>query len=196
MTYKNTLQYLLTTVSTLAIAVGATNAAAAPAVRVTTAIGPNQISDGEGFVGGAFNTGDSIELGDAGDSISINNAFDVLGIDLNKMNPTGTITASVTGATLGSIGNGNGAETMNLIVNDGVTLTLSGTATVGNTVVADNYFGLGAVTLGNTVEGLANTILNITANGAVTFDNTFNTLRDTTGNWATLNIDNADHIFT
>ena len=196
MTYKNTLQYLLTTVSTLAIAVGATNAAAAPAVRVTTAIGPNQISDGEGFVGGAFNTGDSIELGDAGDSISINNAFDVLGIDLNKMNPTGTITASVTGATLGSIGNGNGAETMNLIVNDGVTLTLSGTATVGNTVVADNYFGLGAVTLGNTVEGLANTILNITANGAVTFDNTFNTLRDTTGNWATLNIANADHIFT
>ena len=193
MSKKDFLKNIITTASAIAFAIGGTSEAGAAAVKGTAG---TSYTNGASWAGGfGFNSGDSILLETSTDNININTGgISIAGIDLNGLTPTGTITATSTGVTIGSIG--NGAGTIALIVDDGLSVTLNGTQTVGGVVGASIYSGLGATILGSSTGGTGTpSSLSITATGAVAFSNTFNSYTGATANWGTLNISGAAHSF-
>ena len=183
---------ILATSSTLALVIGIATEVEAAAVRTLTG-SPAATSNGANM-GGTFNSGDSIRTHAIADNINIDSAKTIAGIDLNGFAATGTITAS-SSATLGSIGNVSAGSSIALKINDGITVTLNGTKTIGGVVVANTYSGLGPVTIGNTTAPGALAALSVTATGAVTFSCAIDSLANTTANWGTLNVSGANHIF-
>ncbi len=193
------LKNILTTASTLAIAIGASEEAMAATVRNVSG-GDARIATAQGMEG-PFNSGDSLEYVNAGPiSVSIDASVAVAGINFYLTSDLGPITVSSNGASLGSVASSQGGGNVApLNINDGLSLSLTGTSTPtsrqGQSLGANDYSGLGAVTLGNTTGGAAGTALSITATGPVTFTNTFNSYTGTTANFPTLNISGANHIF-
>lgn len=201
------LKTLLTTVSTLALVTGA----AEPTMANPTVRSPTSSALGMGgsawTPGGVFNNLDSVLLTSSFSSYAITiqnpSVTNIAAIDAGGLALSGsTITSNNqfgTGISIGSIGNA-ASGTIGLFLYDGVSFSLIGTASVDGAVVANNYSALGPVRLGSSTDGSNNpantpSVLNITATGAVTFTNTFDSFNAATANWGTLNISGANHIF-
>ncbi len=115
---KHFLKTILTTASTVAIAIGVASEAGA-AVRTIAGVSTALTADGTGIAG--FTSGDPITVHAADDNITItsipgSNPKILAGVNLNGFVSTGTLTAS-TSMILGAIGNGTG---MTLKVTNGI----------------------------------------------------------------------------
>ena len=110
---------ILTTASTLALAIGgAHNTLADPTTRTTD--GNVSIASGEGFADNTFNDGDAIALGNAGDNINIDAKKIISSFDSGNLTPTGTVTVSSAGSGA-SLTGVFGAHPINLTLENNVT---------------------------------------------------------------------------
>ena len=162
---KTFLKNILTTASSLAITMGASEAMAVPSVQATSLGGISHTSQNTGGGiwhgdGSSLSNGDSVLLTFANDTLNITTNVNIAGIDLNNLTSiTGAITSnsSGNGSSIGSIGHAGAGGVIALHINNGIGITLTGTQTVGGVVAANTYSGLGAVTLGSTTGGAAGT---------------------------------------
>lgn len=168
---KFKLKKFLATASAFAMITGASSAAMG--AQVTDDNGGNVIigggNDANTANGAAFANGDSFHFSNAGHNLTTGGAITINAIDLNNKAP-GDFTAAHN-TSVGPITDTGGANTIDVIVNDGITLILEnnqGVNAANGAIAAGTFNGVGDITLGS--GGAAGTLTinsNATLGGTV-----------------------------
>ena len=101
---------------------------------------------------GAFANNDSFHFSNAGHKLATGGPITINGIDLNNQAPDAQGFTVAHNTTSGPITDTGGANKLNVIVNDGITLTLAGTAgkdAANAAIAAGTFDGVGNITLGS-----------------------------------------------
>jgi len=143
---------LLATASAFAVIAGASNSAMAAAVTDNDG-GDVVIGNGaDANTNGAFVNGDNFYFANANHALTTGGAITINAIDLNNKAPAAGGFTVAHAVTLGPVTDSVGANTIDVIVDDGLVLTLAnnvGTNAIGGDIDAGTFDGLGNITLGS-----------------------------------------------
>lgn len=189
---KSKLKKLLTTASAFAMIAGASSQAMGGMVTDTNNNVTLSNGGGAGINPAAFNNGDNFFFSNAGKTLTTGGAVTIGSIDLNDLAPAAGGFTVAHATTVGPItdfsGNGN---TMKVVINNGITLTLAnnaGVAADGVSVInAGTFDGVGDIVLGS---GGGGSILTINTAATLT-----GTIDDDGTNDGVINIGAAGVVF-